>query len=63
MSTPTSDWILSRETIDLGIERPRCHASTICETPEGLAVAFFGASDDGTADHVIWLARLSAGRW
>ena len=57
------DWILKVEDLAWGVQDPRCHASTICETEEGLAVAFFGGFYDGTVDHGIWLTRWNTGAW
>jgi predicted neuraminidase len=39
------------------------HASTIVETREGLAAAFFGGTDEGNPDVGIWVARRGAGGW
>jgi predicted neuraminidase len=43
---------------------PSCHASTIAETRDGLAAAWFGGTNEGHADVGIWLSRKSAnGPW
>jgi len=39
------------------------HASTIVETREGLAAAWFGGTREGAADVGIWISRRIAGRW
>ncbi len=50
---------------DIFAEAPfaQCHASTVVETPSGLAAAWFGGSAEGRADVGIWLSRREAGGW
>lgn len=40
-----------------------CHASTIVEARQGLLAAWFGGSEEGHPDVVIYLARREGGRW
>jgi predicted neuraminidase len=42
---------------------PSCHASTVVETPTGLAAAWFGGTAEGKADVGIWVARRVDGQW
>lgn len=57
-----SDWLLLREDLDPGFEEPKCHASTITETREGLAVAYFGGADYALVQD-IWLLRSIGQGW
>ncbi len=41
----------------------QCHASTIEQTPDGLAAAWFGGSRERNPDVGIWFSRLVDGRW
>lgn len=42
---------------------PSCHASTITETPEGLAVAWFGGTHEKHIDVEIWVSRKIHDNW
>lgn len=42
---------------------PSCHASTICETEQGLIAAWFGGTEEGAADVAIWCSRQINGTW
>jgi predicted neuraminidase len=42
---------------------PECHASTIVETKDGLAAAWFGGKHEKSPDVGIWLSRRSDGKW
>jgi predicted neuraminidase len=49
--------VMVREFIYDHAPFPSCHASTICQLPDGrLAVAFFGGSDEGESDVGIWFS-------
>lgn len=39
------------------------HASTIVETQEGLAAAWFGGTREGASDVGIWMSRRVGGKW
>ena len=42
---------------------PQCHASTIVETKDGLAAAWFGGKYEKSPDVGIWLSRQIDGKW
>ncbi len=42
---------------------PSAHASTIVETPDGVAAAWFGGTDEGEPDVGIWFSRHEQGAW
>jgi predicted neuraminidase len=58
-----SDSIITQEFIYDEAPFPKCHASTIVETADGLLCAWFGGSDEGKRDVSIWLSRFEKGEW
>ncbi|GAB5406732.1 MAG: VCBS repeat-containing protein [Aureliella sp.] len=40
-----------------------CHASTICETSRGLVASWFGGTEEGEQDVVIWTSYHDGNRW
>jgi predicted neuraminidase len=42
---------------------PECHASTIVETTNGLAAAWFGGTSEGQPDVGIWLSLQTGNKW
>ena len=42
---------------------PSVHASTISETKDGLIAAWFGGTNEGNRDVVIWASRFTGGAW
>ena len=42
---------------------PRCHASTLAETEDGLVAAWFGGTREGHEDVGIWVARHDGQTW
>ncbi len=40
---------------------PECHASTLCETPRGVLVAWFGGTEEKAKDVGIWTSELKTG--
>jgi len=42
---------------------PSCHASTLVETPQGIAAAWFGGTHEKHPDVAIWLSYFQNGTW
>ncbi|MEY4986242.1 MAG: hypothetical protein RL567_21 [Bacteroidota bacterium] len=42
---------------------PSCHASTLVETPQGIAAAWFGGTHEKHPDVAIWLSFYQNGTW
>lgn len=42
---------------------PSSHASTICETPDGMLAAWFGGTKERASDVSIWLSRNDGSGW
>jgi predicted neuraminidase len=42
---------------------PSCHASTLVETPQGIAAAWFGGTHEKHPDVAIWLSFYQNGSW
>jgi len=42
---------------------PGCHASTICETHNGLLAAWFGGTAENNPDVGIWISHYNRGKW
>lgn len=65
MAEPGENGVISSEFIyELeGRQTPQCHASTIVETPEGLAAAWFGGTKEKHVDVGIWFSRKVDGAW
>lgn len=55
--------VLSSKFIYESAPFPQCHASTIVETPGGLAAAWFGGTHEKHPDVGVWFARLNGGEW
>jgi len=54
--------LVSSEFIADPLPTPSVHASTIVETPLGLMAAWFGGTQEGARDVVIWTSRNDAGK-
>lgn len=42
---------------------PSCHASTVVETPDGIAAAWFGGKHENNPDVEIYFSRIVKGKW
>lgn len=56
-------WIAGSENIFEKAPFAECHASTIAETAEGLAVSFFAGTAEKNPDVGIWLCLFKDGKW
>jgi len=54
-----AEFIYSSEDVSF----PSCHASTICETSDGLLAAWFGGTHEKHKDVGIWVSRFVKGNW
>ncbi len=59
----TQPGLLTAEFIFDSAPFPQCHASTIVETTDGLAAAWFGGKHEKSPDVGIWLSRRIDGKW
>lgn len=57
------DAVVKQEFIYDEAPFPKCHASTIAETSDGLLCAWFGGTDEGKQDVSIWLSRHGNEGW
>jgi predicted neuraminidase len=55
--------ILSSEFIYEKAPFPECHASTLAETKDGLAAAWFGGTEEKNKDVGIWISRRGKEGW
>jgi len=61
--TPAERVVVASEFIFESAPFASAHASTIVETADGLAAAWFGGTREGAADVGIWLSRRIGDRW
>lgn len=57
------DAVLSEEFIYENAPFKSCHASTLAETPEGIAAAWFGGSHEKNPDVEIYFSKKTASGW
>ncbi len=55
--------VLVKEFIYESAPFPSCHASTLAETPDGLAAAWFGGTREKNPDVEIYFSILKNGKW
>lgn len=63
---PPAAWsrgIVENEFIYTKAPYPECHASTIAQTKNGLAAAWFGGTKERNPDVCIWVSRQINGKW
>lgn len=62
-SVPTHPAVLEANFVFEEAPFPECHASTIEETPAGMAIAWFGGTHEKHEDVEIWLSHQNEGGW
>ena len=55
--------LISSQFIANSPPTPSCHASTIVESDKSLIAAWFGGSEEGARDVVIWMSRNDGSGW
>jgi predicted neuraminidase len=55
--------VLSELIFDKDAPTKSCHASTLAQTKEGLAAAWFGGTAEGDKDVGVWLSLSANGKW
>ena len=55
--------LVSRGAIDPRFPKPRCHATTLAQTRDGLLVAFFGGPYEGLDHQGIWFSQWDGFGW
>lgn len=55
--------VIASEFIANSPPTPSCHASTIVESDKALLTAWFGGSEEGARDVVIWMSRNEGAGW
>lgn len=60
---PRFPGLVEEEFIFDDVPFPRCHASTLCETPRGLVAAWFGGTREKHPDVGIWFSYHDGSGW